>query len=697
MRFAYLLITSFIVSVSFLQTVSAQQLKMEDLPGFENYQEAMKLMREVRNRAFVRNHHWDSDNSILYFTSGGKRQQVNLLTGEIAEASNEPKKEEAKSTETSRRPPPVARARQRTKIKSPDGRWQAIYKNNNVHLEPIDQSGDTSPVQVTTDGKDKLRYGTACWVYGEELDQNDAMWFSPDSSKLAFYEIDERHMKTYYLTHGNTDGYTTLHKEQYPIAGEDNPHVALLIYDLATGKTTRVKVDGPKDQYIYNIGFSPDGTELLFNRTNRWQNQLDVMAASVTSGEVRVVVTETQETWQENAPTMRFFQDKQRFVWETERTGWKNFELRHLDGRRLNPLSEVAEYPCQSIVNIDEEGGWFYYTAFSDDNPLNLQLHRARIDGSDAAKLTTRSMNYSSFVISPDHKWFVASYQAVDSPAAFAVYDMSGKEIAVLDEGDRTKADEAGFSPIELFSFAADDGKTEIFGTLTKPRNFDPNKKYPLLVSVYGGPLSSGPGNRYSVGDPSCEFGFLIARIGNRGTVNRGKSFESANYLQLGKVDLDDQAAGVKHLIQREYVDGDRVGIFGHSYGGYMSALALLRYPDLFHVGVAGAPVTDWRNYDTIYTERYMRTPQENKEGYDFGSCLEYAENLKGKLFILHGLVDDNVHPSNTWQLVNKLHAENKRFDLMVYPNNAHGFSYTPLRLDYFIRHLQPVPESLTE
>ncbi len=687
-----IILPGLLCSLSLGHLLPGQQLQMADLPGHDRYESARKLLSAFP-RASLRNHHWETENNKLYFTTHVEktRWQIDLTTGEVSEAVDEPKREGRETTEPNRRRMPrVGRAKQRTELESPDKSWKAVYRDNNVYLEPIDQNGEASTIQVTTEGKAKLRYGTACWVYGEELNQQEAMWFSPDSSKLAFYEINENHMKTYFLTTGNTDGYTDLHKEQYPIAGEDNPHVALIVFDIASGEKTRINVDGPQDQYIYNVRFSPDGSELLFNRTNRWQNQLDVMAANPSSGNVRTIHTETQNTWQKNSPTMRFLSDNQRFIWETERNGWRQFELRHLDGRKLNQLSPVSEFACMSIVKLDEESGWFYYSAYSDDNPLNLQLHRVRLDGTEHQKLTTRSMNYSSFVISDDHQWFTASFQAVDQPVTYAAYDMNGKELAVISEVDNQSVSDEGFSPVELFSFTAEDGETEIYGTLIKPRNFDPEKKYPLLISVYGGPSSVGVANRYSAGNPSCEFGFLIAKIGNRGTVNRGKAFESANYLKLGIVDLDDQAAGVRHLAQRDYIDGDRVGIYGHSYGGYMSALALLRYPGVFHVGVCGAPVTDWRNYDTIYTERYMRTPQENGTGYDAGSCMKFVDQLQGKLFLLHGLVDDNVHPSNTWQLVEALQKANKRFDLMVYPNSAHGFGYNSLRMEYFIRHLQP-------
>jgi len=278
-----------------------------------------------------------------------------------------------------------------------------------------------------------------------------------------------------------------------------------------------------------------------------------------------------------------------------------------------------------------------------------------------------------------------------------SLFDMQGKEVAVLakqSESDLKKSKSIGLTKPELFSCKATDGKTYLYGTLYKPANFDPKRKYPLLVSVYGGPSSRGVSNRYSAAYPHCEFGFLVATIANRGTASRGKAFETAGYLKLGTVDLDDQAAGVRHLAKRPYVDTTRVGIAGHSYGGYMSALALLRYPEVFHVGVAGAPVTDWKNYDTIYTERYMRTPKENPDGYRAGSCLSYAKNLRGKLLLLHGLIDDNVHPANTWQLADALQRAGKQFDMMIYPRSKHGLisHSSSLRWLYLHRHLRPQP-----
>ena len=346
--------------------------------------------------------------------------------------------------------------------------------------------------------------------------------------------------------------------------------------------------------------------------------------------------------------------------------------------------------PCGTITKVDEEAGYFYYTAFSDQNPYNAQLHRARLDGTEPRRLTSSPLNHTFFDIAPSNRYVVAVREQFDVPPSTVVYDDNGKEIAVLAASSREAAEKLNLPAPELFSFLANDEKTTIYGTLSKPSNFDESKKYPLLIDVYGGPASAGLSNRYTPANAICEFGYLVAKIGNRGTIGRGKAFESATYLKLGGPDLDDQADGVRFLSKRPYVDGSRVGIYGHSYGGYMSSLALLRYPDVFQVGVAGAPVTDFRNYDSIYTERYMRTPNENAAGYDAGSCLSLAKSLKGKLLLVHGLIDDNVHPANTWQLSKALNDADRRFDMMIYPEFEHGVgsTYPSLRWEYFYKHL---------
>lgn len=698
-RFALLTCLFFLFSVAALsssskaQSESQNRLKFDELPGYSNYRKISNARRGLSAAGRAKQIQWAADGKSVGFSVDGKKHEWSLADGTKGEFRQTQRVEDVPKPK--RRRTPVARARQRTVEPSPDDRWQAVYRDNNLFIESVEakpgKDEKVTVIQVTDDGHPRLRYGTGCWVYGEELDQQDAMWWSPDGEKLVFYEVDEAGMKDYYLTEKNADVYTKLNTVRYPKAGFPNPKVRLWVYDVASQEKSVLPIEGAPTQYLFNIRFVPNSQKLLVSRTNRHQNELDILMVDLANGGVTTVVTEKQPAWQKNRPVMQFLADGERFIWETERNGFKHFELRNLTGKLLNPLSKLAEYPCDSIVAVDEKAGWFYYTAYSAQNPYHLQLHRVRLDGSDNQRLTQSPLHHGGFNISPDHKWVACIRESVDTPASTVVYDSTGKEFAVLAEGSHDAAEELGLSPPELFQFQTDDG-TEIYGTLYKPAHFDPSRQYPLLVDVYGGPSSGAVSSQYRPGNPVCELGYLVAKIGNRGTGSRGKAFETAGYQGLGGVDILDQANGVRFLTQRPYVDPNRVGIFGHSYGGYMSALGILKYPDVFHVAVAGAPVTDWRQYDTIYTERYMRTPEENPEGYQNGSCMHYADQLQGRLLLVHGLIDDNVHPANTWELAKKLQDENKRFDLMIYPGFKHGIgsTYNALRWEYFYEHLKP-------
>lgn len=662
----------------------ASAQKLPEQPGHDRFQAAQKQRSTFGRHGRIRKVTWARDFNRVTLDIDGEKRTFDFESRTFGEEAQFEAYQPPESP--SRRRSPVPRAEQRKIEPSNSGDWAAHYRDFNVVLR--ETANAENEIQITRDGNEKLRYGTCCWVYGEELDQSTAMWWSPDDAFLAFYEVSESHMRDYHLTIDNTESYTRLHTVRYPKAGDPNPKVAILIYERQTGKTVRAEIEGEPTQYLYGVRWTPAGDELLVNRTNRHQDRLDVLAVDPRTGTSRVVLSEQQETWQNNSPEMTFLKDGNRFIWETEKNGWKNYELRDLSGKLLHELTRAENYPVQRIVELDEDQGWLYYSASSADNPYNLQLHRVRLDGTENRRISTSPLNHTSQHISPDHRWVVAVAEDLTTPPEVLIYSTDGQLLG--QHVSPVPEEEKKYLTSELFDFLADDGQTKIYGTLHKPVDFDPAKTYPLVVSVYGGPGSPGITNRFQPLDPYCEFDVCIARIGNRGTIYRGKAFESATYLKLGGPDLKDQADGVRYLAKRPYIDGSRVGIFGHSYGGYMSALALLKYPEVFHVGVAGAPVTHWANYDTIYTERYMRTPRENPDGYQQGACQEFAENLKGKLLLVHGLIDDNVHPSNTWQLAEALHQADKRFDMQIYPKFKHGIgsTYYSLRWEYLLQHL---------
>ena len=609
------------------------------------------------------------------------------------------------------------RGRQFESATSPDGSLKAFYRDRNVWLSRTDGTDD---IAVTADGSaaSRVKYGTASWVYGEELSQRTAMWWSPDSRKLAYYRFDETPVPDYYLAINQTKLQATLDTEAYPKAGVPNPIVDLFIYDVAAKKSTKVDVRDGKafdnsvvGHYVYHVTWSADGRELLFFRTNRRQNVMEVAAADAATGKCRVVVREEWPSgWVNSEPRMVFLRDGRRFVWESQRNGWNNFYLYDLSAGLLGSITNATAFEAAALVKIDEDAGVVFYTARDGDNPLKLQLHRVGLDGKDDRRLTNPAFHHSiggcipnlgarpeqppiplPCSIAPDNQHFVDVYQTHDTPPATRLVDAaSGTTVAEVAASDTSKFAELGLKKAEMFTYLAADGETRLRGLLQFPSAFDPAKKYPVLVSVYGGPEFSSITARETFVTPSplTEYGFLIVNLDSRAMPAFGKHTLDALYQKLGQAEMDDMAEGVKALWGRPYVDKARVGIFGTSYGGYTSLMELLRYPDVFAAASSSSPVTDWRNYDTIYTERYMWTPQENKAGYDAGSAMTYAKNLKGRLLLYYGTADNNVHPSNSLQLIQALQNAGKNFDLQVGPDQGHSAISSERMMEFFIESL---------
>ena len=641
----------------------------------------------------ISNVKWSEDGKFLEYENEGQKWRLDLKTGEKKDMGKIDQDEQRgrrwryqRTVKMGNREVPTpSRGHQFLTEISPDEKWFAVCKDWNVVLEN-DTTGESIP--VTTEGHRKFRYGTANWTYGEEIGVRHGMWWTSDSKKLVYYVFDERPVQDFYLIGNLTGVNTTLLTEGYIKAGAPNPIVWLEIYDLATKTRTPVDVgQKEQDQYIFEMRFTPDGKELLFNRIDRHHHKLEVVALDVAKAKLRVVVTETQESWQENSPAMKFLEDGKRFIWETEKTMWRQYELRHLDGTLIKILTK-GEFPATRIYKIDEKNNYLYYGAYSDKFLLNEQLHRVKLNGKGQKRLTKLSKNYSRFQVSPNGEYFTAQYEDVNTPPSTGLYKTDGKLVKVLAEGP-----EIDTKRTELFTFKAADGKTDLYGLLHKPKDFDPSKKYPIILSVYGGPDSRAVTNRYQNGHRYNDRGYLIAQIDNRGTSGRGKAFKAAVYKKLGDVDIADQAEGIKFLRQREYVDGERVGIVGHSYGGYMAAIGIVKHPDVFTVAVDRAGPTDWRNYDSIYTERYMGLPQDNAEGYDNGSAMKFVKNMTGKLLIMHGMLDDNVHPTNAWQFIDALDKAKKKYESRFFPTATHGFGGGDTQWEFFQRYLLPESE----
>jgi dipeptidyl-peptidase-4 len=676
------------------------QDRLKTMPGYEQFQKMSGQIPGSMKLGAV-NVTWKDGGSALEYQTNGKLFRYDIAAKKVEELGPAKSPPDRPGSGFGGRPggggrfPPggVARGRQAASVASPDGKLKAIYRDRNLWLS---EAKGANEVAVTTDGSEKSRVksGTASWVYGEELFQRTAFWWSPDSTKIAYYRFDESQVPDYYLAFGQTGIQDTLNAEPYPKAGAPNPVVDLFVYDVASKKSVRMDVrDGkPFDNavvghYVYHVAWSPDGKELHFFRTNRRQNVMEFAAADPATGKCRVVVREEwPASWVENAPRMQFLNDKTRFIWTSERTGWRNFYLYDLTGKLLTPLTK-HEFEVANVVKVDEDAGRLYYTARSGDNPMKLQLHRVGLDGTGDVRLTDPAY-YHTVEISPDGKHILDVTQSHDAAPVSRLLDADGKGVAELAKSDLTKFDTLRLKRAELLTFKAADGKTDLYGLLHRPSNFDPTKKYPLLVSVYAGPGTYGARETFTPPTALAEYGFLVASFDSRSAGGRGKKFLDAIYLKLGMTEVDDQAAGVKSLCDRPYVDKTRVGIYGTSYGGSVSALCLLRHPDVFRAACASSAVTDFRHYDSIYAERYMWLPQENKAGYDAGSAMTYADKLKGRLMLYYGTADNNVHPSNTLQLVRALQRAGKSFDVQVGPDMGHSALSQPRMMEFFIENL---------
>jgi dipeptidyl-peptidase 4 len=693
----------------------AAQDRLRGVPGWE---QAQRIARDgptlVTGGALAVT--WASDSGSFEYTRNAKRFRYQIAGGR-ATSLEDAETDKGRGRGAGGTAPD--RGRQFESAASPDGSRKAFYRDRNVWLSAADGSDETA---ITTDGSaaNRIKYGTASWVYGEELDQRTAIWWSPDGTKVGYYRFDEREVPDYFVAFNQTKVQDTLDSEAYPKAGAANPVVDLFVYDVAAKQSRQIDVRSgqPFDNaavgyYVYHVEWTRDGRELLFFRMNRRQNVMEVVAANPSSGATRVVLREEWPTgWVMEAPRMVFLADGRRFIWESQRNGWNNFYLYDLSGTLIAPLTRFTTTEAAALVKIDETDGLLFYTARDGDNPLKLQLHRVGLDGTGDRRLTDPAFTHTiggcipglgsrpeqpgapfPCSVSPNGRYFVDILQTHDTPPATWLKETTaGTALGVLAESDTTKLTALNARKAELFTYTASDGHTTLRGLIQFPTLFDSTRRYPVLVDVYGGPEFSERTARETFVLPRsiAEYGFIIVNLDSRAIPGLGKRSLDSIYQKLGQTEIDDMAEGVTALWSRPYVDKTRVGIFGTSYGGYASLMGLLRHPEVFAAAASSSPPTDWRNYDTIYTERYMWIPQENAAGYDAGTAMTYAKDLKGRLMLYYGSADNNVHPANSLQLIKALQAAGKSFDVQVGPDEGHSSMNQDRMMEFFVDALIP-------
>jgi len=561
---------------------------------------------------------------------------------------------------------------------SPDGSKVGFVRGGDLHW--IDLA--TGATHRVTDRGDNhfLLNGVAGWVYEEELDVERSYWWSPDGAHLAFLQSDERPVGIVPIT-GDSAPYPELEEQRYPKAGTENPKVRLGVIGLGGGQPMWVET-GKGDDYLVRAGWTPAGA-VWVQRLNRDQTELDLILADPSTGETRTLLTEKDEAWVNIRDDLHFLADGH-FLWTTERDGWRHLELRAADGSVMRHLTS-GPWQIEAVFGVDAAEEHAFIEANLEDH-RRWHLYRVDLASGDLDFLGRSRQGTHVGTLSPEGDSLVDLWSTRDTPPRADLLSADGKVLRRLWESGAELGD-WDLLPIEAGSITADDG-TQLYSLLMRPRDLDPSKRYPVVLYVYGGPNSQLTADRW--GDSIhntyrllADMGIGVFLVDNRGTWGRGHAFETAVHRRLGELEVADQLAAARWLTAQPWVDPDRIAVYGGSYGGYMTLLLMLRAPGMFRAGIAYAPVTDWSFYDTIYTERYMDTPEDNPEGYEASAPLTYAENLEGALLLAHGTMDNNVHLQNSLQLIGRLAAADKRFELMIYPNTRHGVRRSKFALHF--------------
>ncbi len=564
---------------------------------------------------------------------------------------------------------------------SPNGKYVSYVRGNNLYILEISTGLE---IQLTSDGSKDILNGYLTWVYYEELYHRNykGYWWSPDSRFIVFYRFDES--PVFKMTMMNLLPFEAKKVPvAYPKAGMTNPLIKIGIISLENKKTIWVDLNYPEEIYIARADWTPDSKWLTIQVLNRDQNRIDLLQVDPLTGKTKLILQEKQKVWIE-AKEIYFFKNKPYFLWLSDRDMWNHIYLYNLNGKLINRLTQ-GSWSVRRISEVNEKKGIVYFIA-NKKSTLESHLYRVNLDGSSLKRLTQKEGSYS-IIMSPTCNYYLAFYSNVSRPPRLDLYQADGKKVSTIEENKVEELSQYKLREWEFLKVPTEDG-LELPAMRLKPHNFDQNKKYPVLFAIYGGPESQSVANRW-MGTSGLWYqylaqeGIIIFIMDNRGSAHFGKKYADKLYGNLGHWEIHDYVEGVKYLSKLPYVDPTKIGIWGWSYGGYSTCMALLTAPDYFQVGVSVAPVTHWLNYDTIYTERYMGQPKNNPEGYEKSAATKYAENLKGKLLIIHGTLDDNVHFQNTVQLVNELISKNKQFSVMIYPNRDHG-----IRGDNARRHI---------
>tara|TARA_B100000497_G_C7691027_1_gene420125 strand:+ start:515 stop:2677 length:2163 start_codon:yes stop_codon:yes gene_type:complete len=557
---------------------------------------------------------------------------------------------------------------------SPDGKYIAYVFDNNLYVYNLKWDKTT---QITNDGeKNKIINGASDWVHEEEFALVRSFEWSGDSKTISFFKFDESDVKEFSMDLFKGGLYPTQEVFKYPKTGEDNSEVTLHLYNLQTKKTRNLKFEKDYEYFPRIKWFDDTNPQLVIYGMNRHQNELDFIIAN-TNGSNRVLFTETDKYYIDVHDNLRYLEKQESFIWTSEKSGYNHIYLKSMSG--IETQITNGDWEITNFYGIDSENYIFYSS--NESGSIHSTMYRMNINSKlGKGSPMTKNTGTNKIDFSKGMKYFKNSYTDHKTPPSITLHRTSdGDTIKILeDNSDFNKTlSEYNLSEKEFFTIETEEG-VELNAWMMKPTNFDSKKEYPLYMFLYGGPGSQQVTDswgwfNYFWYQHLNQLGYVVSCVDNRGTGGKGAEFKKMTYQELGKYETIDQINAAKHFGSLDYIDSNRIGIQGWSYGGYMSSLAITKGADIFKMAIAVAPVTNWRYYDNIYTERYMRTPQENSSGYDDNSPINHVDKLKGRYLLIHGSADDNVHVQNTMEMISALVKANKQFDLFIYPDKNHG------------------------
>ncbi|QOL25520.1 S9 family peptidase [Thalassotalea sp. LPB0316] len=654
--------------------------------GIENLSDEEKARRE-RQRIYgsgIMEYKFSNDGKALLFPLNGDLYYYNLAEKKAKRLTNTPAFEtDAKF--------------------SPKANFVSFIRNQNIFVIDIDSGEET---KLTKSGGGTIKNGMSEFVAQEEMGRMTGYWWSPDEKYIAFLNVDESPVDIAVRNEIYAEEIKLV-EQRYPYTGTPNVKIKLATVNVKSQRIRTIDIGEETDIYIPRVNWLPKGDALTYQWQSRDQKTLKLNLYSVKNRRQSTLLTETSSHWLNLHDDLTFLSDNKRFIWASERDGFKHLYLYNTDGEQLAQLTK-GQWVVDSLHAVDEQAGWIYFTGRA-DTPLERHLYKAPLDGKSPEHVVrvTKRNGFHDIVFSSDLNTYINKFSNIQTPSQVSLHKINGEHITWLEENkvDNNHPIAPYYDQLVMPEFGtlkSDDETTTLYYKIYKPKQLVPGKKYPVIVNVYGGPYAQRVTNRWQGADFTqfmVSQGYIVFQLDNRGSNYRGTAFEFPIYENLGDIEVTDQVTGVKFLRTLNYVDEQRIGIYGHSYGGYMALMSMFKAGEYFKAGVSGAPVTDWRLYDTHYTERYLNHPKANEKGYESSSVFPYAKDLNGPLFIYHGMADDNVLFTNTTKLIKTLQDENKLFELMTYPGAKHSMRGKKVKvhlnnsiIDFFDRHFKAQP-----